>query len=47
MITTFPTISDKIPPLLSQIEEKDGFLVEKRFDDRMVILTPKRTDGNY
>ena len=22
-------------------------MIEKRYDDRMVIITPKRADGNY
>ena len=29
------------------MEEENGFLIEKRFDGRMVIMTPKREDSNY
>ena len=32
---------------LGKIEEQNSFLVEKRYNDRMIILTPKRDDGNY
>ena len=30
-----------------QIKEENGFLVEMRYDDRMVIMTPIRADSNY